>query len=236
MIFIENKYTQYYRDIISKAKNSLRVKYRGEYYERHHILPKSLGGDNSKENLILLTAREHFICHLLLIKMVDGQNRNRMMCAFYQMKRSPKNMKRVVTSRFFETFKRQRSEALSQLYKGKKKPDGFGDKVRKRLKGIPLSEEHRRKVSLNHHNVAGKNNPRFGIKFSEETRARISIAMTGNRVGIKNHMFGNTHTDEVKEKISAHGKAKWTPEMKKKMIETRKRNKLIRDQNAIQML
>lgn len=38
------------------------------YTECHHILPKSLGGSNDKSNLINLTAREHFICHLLLTK------------------------------------------------------------------------------------------------------------------------------------------------------------------------
>jgi 5-methylcytosine-specific restriction endonuclease McrA len=36
------------------------------YYELHHILPKSLGGLDLQENLVLLTAREHYIAHLLL--------------------------------------------------------------------------------------------------------------------------------------------------------------------------
>lgn len=38
------------------------------YYENHHIIPRSLNGSNSSENLVLLTAREHFICHWLLVK------------------------------------------------------------------------------------------------------------------------------------------------------------------------
>lgn len=36
------------------------------YTERHHIIPKCMGGDDSMENLISLTAREHFIAHWLL--------------------------------------------------------------------------------------------------------------------------------------------------------------------------
>ena len=42
------------------------------YYERHHIIPKSLGGDNSEDNLIRLTARQHFIAHVLLIKATNS--------------------------------------------------------------------------------------------------------------------------------------------------------------------
>ena len=38
------------------------------YKEKHHILPKSLGGSNNKDNLIYLTAKEHYICHLLLVR------------------------------------------------------------------------------------------------------------------------------------------------------------------------
>lgn len=37
-----------------------------EYHERHHILPKCLGGTNEDENLVDLYAREHFIAHKLL--------------------------------------------------------------------------------------------------------------------------------------------------------------------------
>lgn len=35
------------------------------YYEKHHIILKCMGGDNSLENLVKLTAREHFLCHWL---------------------------------------------------------------------------------------------------------------------------------------------------------------------------
>ena len=41
----------------------------GIYYEKHHILPKCLGGTNDKTNITLITAREHFIAHMLLFKM-----------------------------------------------------------------------------------------------------------------------------------------------------------------------
>ena len=73
-----SKYGILYIKIINKAKSQNRVKLRKNnpnfvYYEIHHILPKSIYLEYSslKENpwnAVLLTAREHFICHLLLTK------------------------------------------------------------------------------------------------------------------------------------------------------------------------
>lgn len=59
-------YSKIYYNIINNAKN--RLIYEDIYYENHHILPKSLGGKNSKDNLVKLTLREHYIVHKLLVK------------------------------------------------------------------------------------------------------------------------------------------------------------------------
>jgi hypothetical protein len=59
-------YLKIYNDIIKSAQLKNRTK--NILLEKHHIIPRSCGGDNSKENLVLLTTREHFICHLLLVK------------------------------------------------------------------------------------------------------------------------------------------------------------------------
>lgn len=58
-------YTKIYNNIILNA--STRVK--SKRLERHHILPESCGGTNSTTNLVYLTTREHFICHMLLVRM-----------------------------------------------------------------------------------------------------------------------------------------------------------------------
>jgi hypothetical protein len=55
------------------------------YTEKHHIIPKSIGGNNTKENLVHLTAKEHFICHLLLTKMLDGTDKQKMIYAIWQL-------------------------------------------------------------------------------------------------------------------------------------------------------
>ena len=89
MIFIDNKYTKWYYAIVQNA--NLRVLPEDIYVEKHHIIPCSLDGDNSKENLVKLTAREHFVCHLLLTKMVTGPARFKMLSAVtrFQQKNIP---------------------------------------------------------------------------------------------------------------------------------------------------
>lgn len=63
---VKNKYFKWYCNIINKrVLNPLET---SSYGEIHHILPRSLGGDNNKNNLVMLTAKEHYIVHLLLTK------------------------------------------------------------------------------------------------------------------------------------------------------------------------
>ena len=57
----------------SIIKNALQRKKPNSYMERHHIIPKSLGGSNDKNNLVELTAREHCLVHLLLAKIHKGK-------------------------------------------------------------------------------------------------------------------------------------------------------------------
>lgn len=80
-MYLQNKYTRWYYNIIQRAK----TREISGYIERHHIIPKSLGGNNSKDNLVDLTAREHFICHWLLTKMVSGVSKQKMVYALHAM-------------------------------------------------------------------------------------------------------------------------------------------------------
>lgn len=56
-------YKNIYNNLITKAKERVSL---NEYYEFHHIIPKSIGGDNSNENLVKLTLKEHYFAHELL--------------------------------------------------------------------------------------------------------------------------------------------------------------------------
>jgi hypothetical protein len=58
-------YAKIYEILISRAKT--RVLF-GQI-EKHHIIPRSEGGSNKKDNKIELSPKEHHLCHLLLIRM-----------------------------------------------------------------------------------------------------------------------------------------------------------------------
>ena len=115
MIFIENKYSKIYFSIISNAKS--RTILPETYTEKHHIIPKSLGGNNSKDNLAVLTAREHFICHLLLPRMTSGNDQIKMFHAAWRMCCKGKNSKHnyKITSTIYKKLKEQRAEYLKTI-------------------------------------------------------------------------------------------------------------------------
>lgn len=58
-------YKKHYNLLIEKSRNR---QVEG-YTEKHHIVPKCLGGTDDAENIAVLTAEEHFLAHQLLVKM-----------------------------------------------------------------------------------------------------------------------------------------------------------------------
>lgn len=104
-MYLQNKYTKCYNTIINRAKS--RPLLPKDLTEKHHIVPKSLGGSNNEDNLVPLTLREHFICHLLLPKMTTGNFRNKMVYAAWRMCHSGKNKNNAynITSRAYDAIK-----------------------------------------------------------------------------------------------------------------------------------
>lgn len=93
-----------YDAIIAKAKSENRIKLKKTdvnyvYYERHHILPKCLNGSNEPENLVLLTAKEHYICHKLLASIF--KENKKLAHAFFRMTWDKKGHYNI-TSRDYE--------------------------------------------------------------------------------------------------------------------------------------
>jgi len=205
-IFLNNKYSKWYFDIVENKKNrDLKEK-----YESHHIIPKKLGGNNNSNNLIKLTYREHFICHLLLTKMTTGLNKKYMIHALNLMAHT-KNIK--INSKTYHYIKNQysiqNSGKLNAMW-GKKnsKHPAFGYKhtdefkiyISNKLKGRKHTVESKLKMSKK-----AKNR-----KVSDETRKKISETKSGKN----NPNFGKKHSNEIKEKMK---KNHWT--LKKEFYE-----------------
>lgn len=64
-------YLRIYNELIEHRK--MMPKLEGVYYERHHINPRCMGGGDEDENLIHLTAEDHFMAHVLLAKAYGGK-------------------------------------------------------------------------------------------------------------------------------------------------------------------
>ena len=158
MIFIDNKYAHWYYSIITRALSRLALP---NYTEKHHIVPKSLGGSNSVTNLVRLTAKEHFVCHRLLTKMVcEDAAKIKMHNAAFQMTIKSSNQERYkITARKYEILKRNKSAAMMG--------NTYGSR--------PMSEETKRRISAAKKGVSvGK-----GKKMSDKAKKKLSASIKG---------------------------------------------------------
>jgi hypothetical protein len=176
-----NKYNTWYNNITENAKNRILT----GYVERHHIIPRSLGGSDDKENLVDLTAREHFICHWLLTKLHTGESRAKMIYALNGMKRNGQHTERYetkITSRVYENLKKEFSLVHSATMKGKTawnkgrkedRPEVLKNVKQAALKRKPQSTESR---ELQAQKTRGQ-------KRTNEQRERMSNSMKGIKKG-----------------------------------------------------
>ena len=168
----------------SEEKLGIRAKGNGNYYERHHILPKSLYPlwINKKSNLVLLTAREHFFCHQLLTKIYPNSN---MFLALWYLANDGQNNYIVKNSKEYEKLRIKVSEKLSILYKGKSKNKGLWNSFSEEKK-IEIKQKIRKSKELNGTLPIGERNGMFGKKWSEHTEWKH-----WNRSGKNNPNFDN---------------------------------------------
>jgi hypothetical protein len=189
-------YQKIYNQIIKRAVTENRKKGSGVYYELHHIIPKCMGGNNDKDNLVLLTAREHFIVHKLLCEIYP--NEDKLVYAYWRLCNG-KN-KSIVSSHDYDYAKLLMANAntrrqhtvisknkISKIHKGKITSDETKRKISESKKGKITTEETRNKISIA---LSGK--PR-----SKETKDKISKANKGK-----------PKSQELKDKISKANKGK----------------------------
>lgn len=205
-------YEKNYYDYIAYVKTLNRRKGDGHYYESHHIKPKSIFPElaKDKDNLVLLTAREHFLAHYLLCKIYsEGKEHFQMLCAFQRMTKNTKKCFSLLymNSRLFEKLKVELSE-VRRLY-SKKYQDNLTSeqrkvqvakmlKTRKENGNWNIREETKLKISETLKNTY-RENPEIlqhlseinkGKKHSEETKRKMSQSRMGHFV-----------SEETKEKL-----------------------------------
>ena len=160
-MFKDNKYTKIYYQIIQKATGRINE----GYVEKHHIIPKSCGGSDDVSNLVSLTKREHFLCHWLLTKMVEGEHLRNMHYAFKLMSNYGKTKKlqsiaRTTGANRSEDTKSKISQTMKKQYatgarkkiagmKGKTLSEKAKCQISNTHKGKPKSEPHKEKLRQN---------------------------------------------------------------------------------------
>lgn len=197
-MFILNKYSKCYFRIIEVAKS--RTLASSVYVEKHHIIPKSCGGSNDKPNIVKLTPREHFICHLLLPKMLSGTYHHKMVHALWRMCNSLKSDYKV-TSKTYSVTKQAHASILSTV--------GLAGQFKKGHKpwnyGIPRTAEEKALISKA---KLGQKTGRTSADFTPEWKSKISESKKQQTVGASNSMYGKKHSEESRLKMSNSRKAK----------------------------
>lgn len=225
-----------------------------EYHERHHIVPKCMGGSNDTENLIDLFAREHFEAHRLLA--LENPDNEGLAFAWGCMawRHNERNDKVNISPEEYEEAKIAVAEAARKIAKerlmypennpmyGKHHSDETKEKIRKMSKGRPspnkgknLPEDQKKRLS----DLAKTR------KHSEETKRKISEAnkkrtvSADTRKKLSDSRKGKKLSEETKIKISkakqgttAHNKGKPMSEEQKKKLSESKKGKYTRAESA----
>lgn len=171
-------YQKVYDQIVEKAKSEKRKKYQGTYYEKHHVQPKCLGGGNNKSNLVLLTAREHFICHWLLIRIYPGNFK--LVHALWGMcnQKSKVQKRYIPSSRVYEEARILSSEAIRKSRTGMSNPDQSERMKIDNPNGKPGVKEKQRQKKL------GTQNSSKRLEVRQKLRERLTgrVVTWGHKV------------------------------------------------------
>jgi hypothetical protein len=200
------------------------------FTEKHHIIPKCVGGEDSNFNMVKLTPEEHYLAHQLLVKMSlykQHPNFNKLIFAMNMMtvgiSRNNKSYgwcKRMLTEVMSEHFtgKKQSEETIKKRTSkttGKKRTEEFKQAMSKRKTGVkraPFSKEHLERMRLS---VTGENNGMFGRKHTDEARQQISNANKGRivtpekRAAMSVACMGKKDSDVTRQRKSIAVKEIW---------------------------
>ena len=174
-MFLDNEQTKEYYRIIEA--NKLTIKDHLNYVEKHHVIPRSLGGVDKKENMVYLKADDHFRCHQLLVEMTADVDNGKMWNALWRMmNKQSRTQQREYTfsSDEYKTARINHARAHSKFMSGENNP--FFGKVH--------SVETKKLMSLK---KKGKSYEEiFGKEYAKEMRLKRSAEQSGRIKGPQN--------------------------------------------------
>lgn len=168
-----------------------------EYHEKHHILPKCMGGGNDENNLIDLYAREHFIAHKLLA--LENPENEKLVYAWWCMAHIKTNNHYELTEQEYEEARISFSKSTSGI-----NSPHYGKHLSEDRK-MNLSEKAKKRYEN------PENHPMYGKHMREDTKKRLSEIQKERFSNPENNpMYGKNHTKESKQKISDKSKERFS--------------------------
>ncbi len=185
-------YSKHYNLLIERARGRLLE----GYVERHHVVPRCMGGDDSADNIVELTAEEHYVAHQLLVKMYPD---NWLLVYAAQMMTVGRS-----NNRQYGWLRRRAAQAISEANKGNVPHNKGITGEESHMYGVKRTAETKEKMRQARlggtSGMKGRVAWNRGKKTSEETRTKISEAVSKAK-------RGHTHSEETKKKISESMKA-----------------------------
>lgn len=186
-------YFTVYEDLIKHRKGNIP----DGYVEIHHIIPKCLGGGDESENLVKLSARDHFIAHLLLAKMFPFTGL--VHAAFKMACINQANGTVKIHSKLYEYLRTVHAKRVST------------DKVAARKKSLATKGKKQSPEHVKARTEARKNNAEITGWHSEEAKLNISKAKSGKSVN-KGKKPSAEAIEKRKETMRRNNSWEWTEE------------------------
>lgn len=181
-----------------------------EYHERHHIVPKCVGGTNDEENLVDLFAREHFIAHKMLAE--ENPNEEGLLYAWWCMSIQTNEHTKERYQLTAEEYEEVRTK-FALLMSDKMSGDG------NRMWNRPWWDEDtpQDKIDEWKNNIVEATKRRWQ---DPEFKEKMCKQRKGMNCGEANPMYGKIVSEETRQKISQTSRERWAdPEYRKKCIE-----------------
>ena len=211
-MFVQNNYLEEYYQIIENNNIEDRE---SQYCEKHHIIPRSLGGTNEKSNIVFLTARDHFKCHVLLTKFTTGIANGKMWNALWRMmNKQSHNQYRdyKFTKEDYEEARLKHAAVQSERMKGENNPfygKSHTNESRQKMSELKKGKTYEEIFGENCANIMREQRRKetTGKKRSQETIEKIRQSKLGKKrdpelmkaIGLKNR--GRKASKETVEKM-----------------------------------
>lgn len=186
-------YAAHYERLIQRARSRTLV----GYFERHHVVPRCIGGSNDAWNIVALTAEEHMTAHLLLVRIHSG-NRS-IFFAAHMMRIGSARMVGRSRNKAYSWLRKRHALATASVHTGRKHSAATLVRLSESHRGIPSNKK--------------------GMRYSADVRARMSAAQRGKKMppksaeeririsarmrGTKGNRLGHKNSPEHNARISA---------------------------------